>query len=131
MRKFDRKYTTAQGILELTEKRQPDFRNILKVLDKGKPDRAVLYEFGLGGIILEELTGKSEQYSPSDLLAYFLWSMEGHKKAGQDYLSLTVPRQILFPRNQHEQKKSLSLNSTGLINDRKSFDTRSEERRVG
>ncbi len=123
MRKFDRRYTTARGILELTEKREPDFWNLLKVLDKSKPDRPVLYEFGLGGVVAEELTGRRVEYSPSNPLHYYLWYMEAHKKAGHDYLSLTVPRQILFPRKEHQQKKTISINATGLIHDRKSFDS--------
>jgi uroporphyrinogen decarboxylase len=123
MRKYHKKYTTAEGILELTKNREPNFRNFLKVLDKAKPDRPVLYEFGMGGVMLNELTGRSAPYSTANPLPFYLWSMEGHKKAGQDYLSLTVPRQILFPRKEHEQKKSISLNATGLIHDRKSFDS--------
>lgn len=120
MDKFYKKQATAEGIRELTKKREPDFTNILKILKKKRPDRHTLFEFGLEDIG-EELTcrAKPDAANPLDVA---IWMMDAFRNGGYDYFSIPAPSQTYFPKKEHQKIKSISLNNTSLITDRKSYE---------
>ncbi len=88
--------------------RKPDFDNILKVLNREKPDRPTLFEFFLNIPLYERLGGiASNRY------------MEAFRRAGYDYC--TFHAGFSFPSGERDHAKSISLNEGALITDRENF----------
>lgn len=88
--------------------RKPDFDNILKVLNREKPDRPTLFEFFLNGPLYERLGGViSNRY------------MEAFHRAGYDYCTFHAGFAFTVGERSHDQ--SISLNEGALITDRESF----------
>jgi hypothetical protein len=54
MLKFDEKFTRVESFIE--NKRQPDFQNILKVLNRQKLDRLTLFEYFMNEDIYNHLS---------------------------------------------------------------------------
>jgi uroporphyrinogen decarboxylase len=102
--------------------RKPDFKNVLKVLNREKPDRPTLFEFFLNKPLYEKLAGKEIVASNSD----WQWNtvcpvlINGFKNAGYDYVTVQGST-FAFPNNEIEQKKTISLNAGNMIYDRESF----------
>jgi uroporphyrinogen decarboxylase len=99
--------------------RKPDFSQILKVLNRKRPDRPTMFEFFLNGPMIYRLTGikdigewGSVQWCRSTALAY--------EAAGYDYVTLHASN-FGFQAGKHEHMKSISQNEGGLIFDRESF----------
>lgn len=102
--------------------RQPDFNNLLKVLDRGKPDRPTLFEFFLNAPLYEKITGEKldlegrarfSEHNVSVLIKAFT-------QAGYDYATIHGS-DFTFPVNEYDRKKSRSLNDAGIIHDWDSF----------
>lgn len=89
--------------------RKPCFDNILKVLNREKPDRPTLFEFFLNVPLYERLGGKLENRF-----------IEAFHHAGYDYS--TFGTGFSFPQGERSHEKSMSLNDGALITDRKSFE---------
>ena len=88
--------------------RKPDFDNILKVLNREKPDRPTLFEFFLNGPLYERLGGVAgNRY------------IEAFRRAGYDYCTFHVGFSFTTGNRAHD--KSISLNEGALITDRESF----------
>jgi uroporphyrinogen decarboxylase len=102
--------------------RKPDFKNLLKVLDKKKPDRPTLFEFFLNRPLYEKLAGaqisaidpnwKCGSTCPVTINAY--------KNAGYDYATV-YGSEFIFPCKEIEHKETISLNAGNTIYDRESF----------
>jgi len=123
MIKFDNKMTTVDFVKEMTAKRQPDFNNFLKVLNKQMPERPTLFEFFLNDEINQELTGVP--YPPLDnnfIHDQLSWNMISYRNAGYDYFMISIPPNISFTTKEHHKKSSLSMNDLVMIHDQESFD---------
>ena len=115
---------------------EPDFEQLLIVLQRGMPSRPTLFEFFLNERLYEKLVpGASDllrekgnnnsdvvdglAYS-SSILAQTL-RMKAYHRAGYDYASVIVPG-FKFPSNRRYETRTVSANEGGLIHDRASFD---------
>jgi hypothetical protein len=67
--------------------RQPDFGNMLKLLNKEVPNRPTLFELFLNGNLYNELCGQ-HILSQEDELQQYRIVIHGFKNAGYDYVSL-------------------------------------------
>lgn len=102
--------------------RKPDFRNLLKVLDKKKPDRPTLFEFYLNKPLYEKLAGTQVLSANPD----WKWNsvcpvlINAFKNAGYDYVTVEG-NDFVFPHKEPEHKKTISLNAGNTIVGRESF----------
>ncbi|MFZ2657162.1 MAG: uroporphyrinogen decarboxylase family protein [Victivallales bacterium] len=99
--------------------REPNFDNILKVLERKKPSRPTLFEFFLNNPLNERLTGEKLPDVPSSLDSKRL-NMHAYHKAGYDYV--TILTGFGFKRPDIHREKSISLNEGSVISDRKSYE---------
>ncbi len=102
---------------------QPDFTQLLKVLRREKPDRPTLFEFIMGGPVLEKLAGGwFEEDAPTiEKLRFFIRAFHG---GGYDYTILPIWHMGLvgFPKDESTEKDSRSLNEGSVIHDEASFE---------
>ena len=102
--------------------RTPDFKNLLKVLDKKKPDRPTLFEFFLNKPLYERLAGTQVLSANPD----WQWNtvcpvlINASKNAGYDYATVQGSN-FVFPNKEPEHKQTVSLNAGNMIYDRESF----------
>jgi uroporphyrinogen decarboxylase len=102
---------------------EPDFNNLLAVLNKKKSSRPVLFEMAISDQILLKLAGKD--IIPSfDSLDYFKLLISALLAAGYDYIPISGWRTntLSFPKGDVESKSTKSLNEGALITDRSSFE---------
>lgn len=92
--------------------RQPDFNNLLKVLDKKIPSRPTLFEFFLNAPLYEYLSG--EKLNGRDSGKTWQVSVKAYHRAGYDYTTLRGS-DFAFPTGGHDQKSTLSLNDATVI----------------
>ena len=103
---------------------EPDFNQFLKVLNREKPDRPVLFEFFFGGPVREKLTGEKmeEHTAPDDRVRHLI---KLFVNGGYDYTLLPAwefPEMMTFPGGGHDKKASRSLNEGFCITDEASFE---------
>jgi uroporphyrinogen decarboxylase len=100
--------------------RQPDFRNIQKVLRKERPDRPTLFEFFLNGPLYRKLAGPrwNEGTSLADEFRRLAFAFAA---AGYDYATVRGSP-FGFPRRDQRRAQTVSLNECAVVTDRKSFD---------
>lgn len=103
----------------MTDKKNPDFKQLLKVLYKEKTDRPVLFELFFGDRFIEQITGRP-LIGKSDL-DYDRAVMHTFKQLGYDY-SLVPTSGFRFEMGDVDAKESFSLNEGGMISDRQTFD---------
>jgi uroporphyrinogen decarboxylase len=111
---------SVNNVLNHTKKREPDFKNLLKVLLREIPDRPTLFEFFMNWRIYNELTGIDFTEISKDHKRYNDGIILAFRNAGYDYA--TIPATFTFPLKAHAASKSFSQNETVMIWDRKSFD---------
>ena len=101
----------------------PDFGNLLKVLQLKKPDRPTLFEFFLNIPLYERLTGLSDQQSTAYEEAV-LW-VKAFAAAGYDYatVSATNLNTLSFAAGYKDQLATVSLNAGSVIHDRETFES--------
>lgn len=121
MIRFDRDIANVEIVKRMTEKRAPDFNQLLKVLKREKPDRPTLFEFFLNGPLYAELTGYNPVQEGIKHIEHAKWIMNAFRAAGYDYFTLQAPFEFYFPVKSHEHLKSISLNASVMITDRDSF----------
>ncbi len=102
------------------DRAEPDFNNLLAVLNRGKPSRPTLFEFFLNNRIYRKLAGKSWSDDPAPL-AQWRSLIAAFKAAGYDYATVH-PSSLCFPGGEHDRAQTISLNQGAVITDRKSFD---------
>ncbi|GAP07374.1 uroporphyrinogen-III decarboxylase [Anaerolinea thermolimosa] len=103
----------------LAPQREPDFRNLLAVLERRRPDRPTLFEFFLNERLHEKLTGIPTD-SLSSALEFHLQKMWAFRNAGYDYYDILLPG-FDFPAGPVEKRRTVSQNEGAVIRDRKSF----------
>lgn len=102
--------------------RNPDFNNLLKVLDRKTPDRPTLFEFFLNVPLYEKLAGdevvsKNQDWQWGSICSV---TVNAFKNAGYDYLTC-YGSDFRFPQEEVAHKATVSLNDSNLIYDRESF----------
>lgn len=101
-------------------KAPPDFKQLLKVLQRCVPDRPTLFEFFLNAPLHNKLGGAPEPGWPPDLCRPMVIS-RAFRNAGYDYVTISVPG-FAFPAGEVRQAATRSLNEGAVISDRASFD---------
>jgi uroporphyrinogen decarboxylase len=99
--------------------RKPDFNNLLKVLQKQKPDRPTLFEFFLNEH-LYELLSSPKYRNPVGEHAAHIRNMSAFHNAGYDYYTILTPN-FSFSRPDHSKGKSISQNEGAILRDWASF----------
>ena len=100
----------------------PDFKLLLNVLKREKPERPVLFEYFVHAELIEFVTGKKldSDHNNEDKIRTII---EFFFNAGYDYA--TIPARYLnsffFDTANHDKKVTLSLNSGSIIHDFDSF----------
>jgi uroporphyrinogen decarboxylase len=100
--------------------RQPNFNNLLKILNKQVPERETLFEFFMNDNIYEQLC-EQDVLDRSDDLSKYRILIHAFKNAGYDYVSLQGS-DFYFPMKHYSKKKSISLNESVMITDEESFE---------
>lgn len=104
----------------LAPHRQPDFNNLLAVLERRVPARPTLFEFFLNERLHDRLTGVSGA-DLRDPLAVNLHKMTAFHNAGYDYYDVLLPG-FDFPAAPHASARTISQNQDAVIHDRRSFE---------
>ena len=104
----------------LAPHRQPDFNNLLAVLERRVPARPTLFEFFLNERLHDRLTGVSGA-GLRDPLAVNLHKMSAFRNAGYDYYDVLLPG-FDFPAAAHDSARTISQNQGAVIHDRRSFE---------
>lgn len=105
----------------LMNPRKPDFSNILKILNRGKPSRSTLFELFLNENLHLKLSGEQE-YSSNDMLLYISRIMiPAFRNAGYDYTTIHGS-DFGFASNSKRKDKTISLNDGAVIHDREGFE---------
>jgi len=98
--------------------REPNFNNLLKVLNKEKPERPTLFEFFLHERLYEKLSGlKLNGNILNDSRVY----INAYKNAGYDYTTV-MGSGFSFPTGEIKQEKTRSINEGSIIHDRENFE---------
>lgn len=101
--------------------RKPDFNNLLKVLNKEKPDRFTLFEYYMNNEVYDYFTQDTPYHSSPDQYQNGRYLIEAFKNAGYDYAQLSGAR-YQFKYGKLEMKSSRSLNDGTVIHDEESFE---------
>ena len=99
---------------------QPDFDNLLRVLDRKAPARPTLFEFFLNGPLYDRLAGSILPDNPTEM-EYFRRPLLAFYHAGYDYATIGGSN-FSFPAGEHNRDKTISLNEGAVITDRASFE---------
>ncbi|MCK5811329.1 MAG: hypothetical protein KAG94_00380 [Clostridiales bacterium] len=106
-------------LLSITSERQPNFKNIEKILSNKVPDRPTLFEFFLNDKMYEQLSEK--ELKGKSFLQSNIIKMMAYRYAGFDYFTLSYPDGFLFSSNEHDTLESISLNETAIIKNEEDF----------
>ena len=117
MKKPDPKLLEIATYLECT--RKPDFNNLLKVLERGRPHRPTLFEFFLNDGLYRRLAN-IESDKIYEGLDVWITNIKAYNNAGYDYTTV-MGSDFAFPSERHQDKKTISLNEGAVIHDRESF----------
>ncbi len=87
-------------------KYEPDFNQLLKVLRREKPDRPVLFEFFMGGPVLDKLAGDTMnlEIKPEDRVRRLI---RAACNGGYDYCMLPAwefPDMVTFVDSGHDER---------------------------
>ncbi len=117
MKNLDPKFLEAGTYLQST--REPNFDNLLKILERSRPDRPTLFEFFMNDPLYRKLANVDPDKTYSGLEN---WStvIKAYSNAGYDYTTI-IGSDFAFPTDRHQDKKTISLNEGAVIHDRESF----------
>lgn len=102
-----------------TSLRQPDFNNLLAVLERRIPSRPTLFEFFLNDRLHQALSGIPSARCRTEL-DWNLQKMAAFRAAGYDYYDVLVPG-FGFPSGEVHRGRTISQNEGAVIHDRQSF----------
>lgn len=102
---------------------EPDFNNLLKVLNREVPNRPTLFEFAFNNRVNDKLSADYKG-DDKDRLFQFKKLINSFINAGYDYATISAWRTntLSFPKGEIEEKESHSLNAGNMISDRESFE---------
>jgi uroporphyrinogen decarboxylase len=99
---------------------EPDFGNLLSVLQRKPPRRPTLFEFFLNDSLYEKLAGCAVA-RPDDMRLFYGNVVLASRRAGYDYATIKIP-DFLFAAGTVHKKKTRSINDGAVIADRASFE---------
>ena len=117
MKSFNLKFLEMSTWLEST--RKPNFNNLLKIMEHGRPDRPTLFEFFLYEGLYKRLAGVNEDKVQTGL-EWWITAIKAYTNAGYDYTTI-LGSDFGFSSNRHQEKKTISLNDGAVIFDRESY----------
>ncbi len=102
---------------------EPDFNQLLKVLRREKPDRPTLFEFIMGGPVLEKLAGEPVDWDGPGIERVRAYIRAFHA-GGYDYAVVPAWETdfISFPKEESDAKASRSQNEGTVIHDEATFE---------
>ena len=101
--------------------RKPDFNNILKVLNKQKPDRFTLFEYYMNNEVYDYFTQGTPFHASDDPVEQGRYVIEAFKNAGYDYAQM-IAGKYQFNYGHFDTYKTRSLNAGAMIEDEESFE---------
>jgi uroporphyrinogen decarboxylase len=104
-------------IVSITKQREPDFSNIVSILNCKTSSRPTLFEFYANDRFEKGLLEAAAVASDDEIERKILF----FRYAGYDYATLHASH-FKFPTKERKKEKSQSFGSAGLIADRKSFE---------
>jgi uroporphyrinogen decarboxylase len=110
---------SIDNLITFMAQRQPDFNNLLAVLERRKPDRATIFEFFLNPRLHERLSGIPNDTIHDEMAAH-LQKMAAFRAAGYDYYDLLLPG-FDFPMGDVARQRTISQNDGSVIHDWDSF----------
>ncbi len=100
-----------------------NFNNLLKVLDKKKPEHSTLFEFSMCNELLTKWAGE-EAFANNDGLDEKTIEnkiiVSGYKNLGYDYANIVI-NNFTFKKSEHNKKETISINEGEGIWDRESY----------
>ena len=99
--------------------REPDFGNLLKVLNRQCPDRPTLFEFFLNEPLYQKLAG-GPVATAANRLEQYQNTIRAFRNVGYDYATVRGS-DFSFPQGDRQHASSISANEGALIHDRTSF----------
>ena len=99
--------------------RQPNFNNLLRVLNRQVPDRPTLFEFFLNGRLYQKLAGPAFTVDPAPV-AQMRLLIAAFQAAGYDYATVSGSN-LCFSSGERPHRSSVSMNEGAVIHDRASF----------
>lgn len=100
--------------------RNPDYKNLMRVLEGKSPSRPTLFEFFLNDPLYAFLLN-TDCLNFSNISEYYLLRAEAYLKAGYDYITILACDMRFNPNDPHNIKTK-SLNDVPVIFNRQSFD---------
>ena len=105
--------------MEYGTRREPDFNNILQVLQGKKPSRPTLFEFFMNMDVYRLVAGDPPSGDdPVQMIAYLARAFAA---CGYDYVT-TGGSDLLFPTGDTEYRETKSLNAHACIENREDFE---------
>lgn len=101
--------------------RKPDFNNILKVLNKQKPDRFTLFEYHINNEVFDHFTQSTSLHASPDPFMDAKYRIEAFKNAGYDYAHVTAAF-YTFQYGKFDTRLTRSMNDGAMIHDEESFE---------
>ena len=98
---------------------EPDFGNLLKILQKRIPDRPTLFEFFFNERIYKRIVPDIKADNP---LSWYSRSVKTFYRLGYDYSTILVPGFRFSDPELHNKKESISLNDGIVIRNREEFE---------
>lgn len=102
-------------------KAEPDFNNLLKVLQRERPSRPTLFEFFLNEPLYLNIAGISATARDTQPYGNMRMSIKAFRNAGYDYATMWPPN-FGFPVKEQSHQQTISQNEGFMITNRKSFD---------
>jgi len=99
--------------------RRPDYKNLLKVLERKNPSRPTLFEFFMNDLLYAFLL-EEDSLVFKDINEYYMLRTKAYMTAGYDYITILACDLRFNPYDPHG-KKTKSLNDVPIITDRASF----------
>jgi len=100
-------------------KYQPDFNELLRVLNRQKPSRPVLFEMFMNPIVYELLADRKPDNDTPDAVNQVV--IDAFHAGGYDHATIHAS-DFMFKTNQRHFEKTVSLNDGFVITDEKSFE---------
>ncbi|MDC7245851.1 MAG: uroporphyrinogen decarboxylase family protein [Sphaerochaetaceae bacterium] len=103
---------------------QPDFNELLTVLERKSPSRPVLFEFYMNDNVYDTLVDPKELPSEDEDIAERVKLLLSFYRLGYDYATLLPPKESFFPelREHHDDRRTYSLNEGSHIDSWKAFE---------
>jgi uroporphyrinogen decarboxylase len=100
---------------------EPDFENLLKVLQKQKPARPTLFEFYTNERVQGILAPDAKDWPKTRRFGADALNIAAYRNAGYDYATLHAS-DFYFPTGEIQHRQTISINEGGLISDWASFE---------